>query len=140
MPRRLAARPAGAAAGEVKKALVLLALLAGCATAPTAPGVLVLPGTGKSFDQFRQDEQECRQYAGAQFDSASGGLAGASGGYGAQQRFDFAYQQCMYAKGHKVPMSRAEAERYSRPKSSTPPPPPPPEGKPPGVPPDYKPG
>jgi hypothetical protein len=121
----------------VRKALPLLALLAGCATAPTGPHVLVLPGTGKSFDQFRADEQECRQYAQAQVGTGTGGLAGSGGGRGAQQRYDFGYQQCMYAKGHKVPMSRAEAERYSS-KASTPPPPPPPAGKPPGVPPDYK--
>lgn len=120
----------------MKKALPLLALLAGCATAPTGPHVLVLPGTDKSFDQFRADEQECRQYAHSQIGTGTGGLAG-TGGRGAQQRYDFAYQQCMYAKGHKVPMSRAEAERYSASKGSSPPPPPP--GKPPaGVPPDYK--
>lgn len=122
----------------MRRVLPLLALLGGCATAPTGPHVLVLPGTGKSFDQFRGDEQECRQYARSQIETGSGGLAG-TGGRGAQQRYDFAYQQCMYAKGHKVPMSRAEAERYSASKGGTPPPPPPPAGKPPGVPPDLKP-
>src|SRR5574340_111702 len=40
-----------------------LALLAACTTVPTGPNVLVLPGTGKSFDQFRADDYECRQYA-----------------------------------------------------------------------------
>ncbi len=38
-------------------------LLAGCATVPTGPSVMALPGTGKSFDQFRFDDAECRQYA-----------------------------------------------------------------------------
>ena len=39
------------------------AALAGCATVPTGPNVMVLPGTGKTFDQFRVDEMECRHYA-----------------------------------------------------------------------------
>ncbi len=43
--------------------LILLLALAGCATTPTGPGVLVLPGTGKSFDQFNRDEVYCRDYA-----------------------------------------------------------------------------
>lgn len=38
-------------------------LLAGCATVPTGPSVMALPGTGKSFDQFRADDAECRNYA-----------------------------------------------------------------------------
>ena len=115
-----------------------IGLLTGCTTMPDGPSVMVLPGTGKSFDQFRADEQECRGYAQSQVGTGSGGLAGSSGAHGAQRRYDFAYQQCMYAKGHKVPMSRAEAERYSASKGASTPPPPPP-GKPPaGAPPDYK--
>jgi hypothetical protein len=130
----------------VKKiALSLAVLLAGCASTPTGPGVLVLPGTGKSFDQFRAEEQECRQYAQAQLNGGSGGTLSGAGpsdpsGRTLQQRYDFAYQQCMYAKGHKIPMARHDADRYSpRPRASAPPPPPPPAGNPPaGVPPDYK--
>lgn len=165
--------------------LGLPAFLIGCASVPSGPGVLVLPGTGKSFDQFRFDDHECRQYAhvqagggtanqaaadsgvksavvgtaigtaagaalgghqGAGVGAGVGLAAGALAGTGAanasgrtlQQRYDFGYQQCMFAKGHKIPMSRYEAERYRSP-STTPPPPPPPTGKPPGVPPDYKP-
>lgn len=30
---------------------------------PSGPGVMVLPGSGKSFDQFRADDMNCRQYA-----------------------------------------------------------------------------
>ncbi len=142
MPGRLAARAARAAAGQVKKiALFLAVLLAGCASTPTGPGVLVLPGTGKSFDQFRAEEQECRQYAQAQLNGGSGGTLSGAGpsdpsGRTLQQRYDFAYQQCMYAKGHKIPMAREQAERYSPRSGSTPPPP---AGKPPaGTPPDYK--
>jgi hypothetical protein len=40
-----------------------VALLAGCVTVPTGPAVMVMPGTQKSFDQFRIDEGECRNYA-----------------------------------------------------------------------------
>lgn len=50
----------------MKQRLLVIALpimLAGCATAPTGPSVLVLPGTGKSFDQFNRDEVYCRDYA-----------------------------------------------------------------------------
>jgi len=131
---------------HVIKRLSLVVLLAGCASTPSGPGVLVLPGSGKSFDQFRADEQECRQYAQAQIAGGTdGSLAGAGpsdpSGRTLQQRYDFGYTQCMYAKGHKIPMAREQAERYSPPprSGSTPPPPPPPAGNPPaGVPPDYK--
>ena len=38
--------------------------LSGCATVPpSGPSVMVLPGSGKSFDQFRADDFECRQFA-----------------------------------------------------------------------------
>lgn len=40
-----------------------LLLLAGCATVPTGPSIMALPGSGKSFDQFRADDMDCRQYA-----------------------------------------------------------------------------
>jgi outer membrane lipoprotein SlyB len=46
---------------------VLSALAAvGCATAPTGPSVLVLPGVNKTFEQFRADDMQCRQYASTQ--------------------------------------------------------------------------
>ena len=170
-------------------------LLGGCATPPpSGPGILVLPGTGKSFDQFRFDEQDCRGFAHAQVggktteqaatDNAvksaaigtavgavAGGLIGGHQGaavgagigltggalagsgtsqYSAgsvQQRYDHAFTQCMYAKGHKVPVSGRYSDaalnpnaRYST-AARTPPPPPPPAGKPPAeAPPDYRPG
>ncbi|MGQ0543803.1 MAG: hypothetical protein ACT4P3_00505 [Betaproteobacteria bacterium] len=157
-----------------KLVLVPLALLAGCAsTPPSGPAVMALPGSGKSFDQFRFDAHECRQYAhsqvggstaeqaatdagvksaavgtavGAVAGAALGGRSGAGVGAGVglaagslagagaaeasgrtlQQRYDFGYKQCMYAKGHKIPMARHEAARYR----STPPPPPPPSSGP----------
>jgi hypothetical protein len=50
-----------------------------------------------------------------------------------QQRYDFGYQQCMYAKGHRVPV----AGRFADPHASSyiSPPPPPPPGTPPPPPP-----
>jgi hypothetical protein len=161
--------------------LAPLLFLAACASTPSGPNVMVLPGSGKSFDQFRADDYECRQYAhvqvggtdanqaaansgvasaavgaavgtvagaaiggsrgagvGAGVGLATGALAGtgaaAQSGTSAQRRYDMGYQQCMYAKGHKIPMA---ASRYDRAPSSyreaTPPPPPP--GTPPPPPP-----
>ena len=153
--------------------LTLLAL-AGCVTVPNGPSMMSLPGTGKSFDQFRADDLDCRQFAsvqaggstpdqaatnsgvksaavgtvvgataGALIDGASGAgvgagiglLTGALAGSGAanassyalQQRYDIGYTQCMYAKGHKVPVSgrfASASEQYPRRYSSPPPPPP----------------
>jgi len=47
-------------------------LLAGCATAPTGPSIMALPGSGKTFDQFRGDDAECRQYAQLQIGGKDG--------------------------------------------------------------------
>lgn len=44
-------------------AAVLAVFIAGCATQPVGPSVMALPGTNKSFDQFRADDAECRGYA-----------------------------------------------------------------------------
>jgi len=55
---------------RVSPVFALLALAA-CTTLPSGPGVMVLPGTGKSFDEFRANEFECRQYAGAQIGGTS---------------------------------------------------------------------
>jgi hypothetical protein len=176
---------------------VIAAVVAGCVTMPEGPGVLALPGSGKSFDQFRADDFECRQYASAQVGgntanqaavnsgvasaavgtavgalagaamdgghgaaagagagllvgSAAGAGAGSASGYSLQQRYDFGYIQCMYAKGNKVPvsgrfMSAAPGAPSSLAPSAPPPsvpmappsstPPPPPAGNPPPPPP-----
>jgi hypothetical protein len=42
--------------------LALLAL-GGCVSIPTGPSVATFPGTGRSFDQFRADEADCRRYS-----------------------------------------------------------------------------
>ncbi len=37
--------------------------LGACATVPSGPSVMVLPGTGKGFNQFQYDDAVCRQFA-----------------------------------------------------------------------------
>lgn len=39
------------------------ALLVACVHIPSGPSVLVLPGSGKTFEQFRNDDYLCKQYA-----------------------------------------------------------------------------
>lgn len=41
-------------------------LLAGCATVPSGPSVMVLPGHGKDFNAFRSDDAICRSWAAQQ--------------------------------------------------------------------------
>ena len=160
--------------------------LAGCVSVPTGPSMTVLPGTGKSFEQFRYDEGLCRQYAydsiggqtattsqqnaavssaviGTLIGAAAGAAIGGHGGdaavgagvgllggsaigsstgnasaYEAQRRYDNAYVQCMYARGHRVPVAGGynapqrqyyPAQQYQQ--YSSPPPPPPPNAPPP---------
>jgi hypothetical protein len=52
-----------------RRTIVLIGALllpAGCATVPTGPSVMVLPGSGKNFEQFQADDGVCRQWALAQ--------------------------------------------------------------------------
>jgi hypothetical protein len=104
-------------------------LLVGCATIPTTPSVMVLPGTGKTFDEFQADDASCRRSA----TQTVGAISGA--GIPNQYRFDMAYMQCMYAGGHQVPGFGGRSG-YTAPPSTAPrdvpappagaPPPPPP--------------
>ena len=41
-------------------------VLTACATVPTGPSVMVLPGSGKNFEQFQADDAVCRQWAAQQ--------------------------------------------------------------------------
>jgi len=59
--------------------LVLVPLLGACATVPTGPSVMVLPGTGKSFEQFQADDAACRQWALQQTGTTPGQAANQSG-------------------------------------------------------------
>ena len=46
--------------------------LGACATLPpSGPSVMVLPGNGKNFDQFRFDDYECRNFASTQLGGAT---------------------------------------------------------------------
>lgn len=149
-------------------------VLSGCASVPTAPNVMALPGSGRTFDEFRADDAFCRDHAyqqiggrsreqvassaaiqnaavgtaiGAVAGAAIGGRGGAGAGagmglivgsasgaeasrsavYGSQRHYDHAYVQCMYARGHRVPVSGA----YTPGTAPASVPPPPPAGNPP---------
>ena len=59
-------------------ALVFTFSLGACATVPLGPSVMVLPGTGKSFDQFQADDAVCRQWASVQTGTTPQQAAGSS--------------------------------------------------------------
>ncbi len=50
-------------------------LLGACVSMPEGPSVMVLPGTGKNFEQFRYDDFECRRFAAQQ-------IGGSTAAYG----------------------------------------------------------
>jgi hypothetical protein len=78
--------------------IALMLLLAACARMPTGPSVLVLAGSGKTLEQFNADDAACRQQAAQEIQSTKGGEVSA------QRRYDMTYMQCMYAKGHQIPV------------------------------------
>ena len=151
-------------------------LLGACASVPNGPSVMALAGTGKSSDQFRDDDWYCRNFAdshvggvepaevsrsstvkgaaagtaigagiGAAFSGGGGAAIGAgvglllgvavgagsgeSSAYAVQRRYDQAYVQCMYAKGHKVPVSGRLTPTSPNYIPPPPPPPPPPSSR-----------
>lgn len=61
--------------------------------------------------------------------SMAGSEAGRSSGSELQRRYDIAFVQCMYAKGHRVPVQGQMSERSAPATTITPPPPPPPATK-----------
>ncbi len=63
------------------KRLWLLAplLLVACSSMPSGPSVMVLPGNGKTFEQFQADDYLCRQYAASQIGTNSNDVALNSG-------------------------------------------------------------
>ncbi|WP_370446518.1 glycine zipper family protein [Glaciimonas sp. PCH181] len=44
-------------------AAAAVVMLGGCVGVPTGPNVMAMPGAGKSYDQFRNDDASCHQYA-----------------------------------------------------------------------------
>jgi len=63
-------------------AMPLAALGACVAAPPPGPSVVAMPGNGKSFEAFQQDDAYCRQYASAQTGGAEPGQAAASSAVG----------------------------------------------------------
>ncbi|MGY4830992.1 hypothetical protein ACVNIS_20635 [Sphaerotilaceae bacterium SBD11-9] len=67
--------------------------------------------------------------SGAGVGAAFGGMTGAAVGsgqsgytaYNAQQRYDIAYQQCMYAKGNQIPGRYVNSNNYRTPPAPVPP-------------------
>lgn len=165
---------------------LLIVTLTACVHLPSGPSVMTLPGSGKSFEQFRSDDYDCRRYAyeqvggltpreatqrsglesaaigaglgaaagaaiagggGAAIGAGTGLLAGSLVGTGTasnsayvnQQHYDISYIQCMYAKGHRVPISGRITSDPPANIDRNPPanftPPPPPAGTPPPPPP-----
>jgi hypothetical protein len=106
-------------------------LAVACASTPTGPSVLVLPGSGKSSDEFRAADTRCRQLAAGELETTPAGTVSD------QRRYDMAYVQCMYAEGHQVPVpGRGWRSRTSDTPTARPPGvPPPPPGAPPAPPP-----
>jgi len=165
---------------KVIAGLISTLLITACVSIPNGPSRMALPGTGRSFDQFRYDDGSCRQFAHEQIGGSSanqaakesfagsaivgtvlgaavgaavsnghdtgagaatglfvGSLMGAdaanASAYGTQRRYDNAYIQCMYAKGHRVPVSghieqQPPINRQTQPRPGYYPPPPPPPG------------
>lgn len=53
----------------------------GCTTVPpNQPSVMVLPGTGKSFEEFRSDNELCRRFASEQVSGGTPDSAGINSG------------------------------------------------------------
>ena len=85
----------------LRRAVLVLAAagtMVACARPPTGPSVMALPGHEKTFEQFHADDLACRQSAAQEVQTTKGGQVPA------QRRYDIAYIQCMYAKGHQVPV------------------------------------
>lgn len=59
--------------------VTVVPLLGACATVPAGPSVMVMPGQGKSFEQFQADDAACRQWAGMQTGISPGQAATSSG-------------------------------------------------------------
>ncbi|MEY4683559.1 MAG: hypothetical protein RLZ25_18 [Pseudomonadota bacterium] len=83
-------------------ALLLTMLLVGCSTVPSGPSALALPGDKATESQFRKDEKACRTFAHEELLGCSHKPKSLEE---AQLHFDINYLQCMYTKGHLIPIS-----------------------------------
>jgi len=57
--------------GGKSVALLAIVALAGCATLPTGPSVMVLPGAGKTMEKFQEEDASCRQWASQQIGTSA---------------------------------------------------------------------
>ncbi len=55
--------------------LLLVLALGGCASVPTGPSVLALPGDGKTLEQFQSEDLACRHWADQQLGISPQGVA-----------------------------------------------------------------
>lgn len=76
--------------------------LVGCSTVPSGPSALALPNEKASESQFRKDEKTCRVFAHEELLGCSHKPKSAEE---AQLHFDINYLQCMFTKGHLIPIS-----------------------------------
>lgn len=69
---------------KIHYSLVLLTatLLTACASIPSGPSVMALPGSGKNFSQFRIDDYQCRQFALDQVDGVTPNRSALTSGAG----------------------------------------------------------
>jgi len=61
-------------------ALASTPLIAACVSMPSGPSQMSLPGTGKSFDQFRADDYQCQQFASSRLGGKTPNEAAADSG------------------------------------------------------------
>jgi hypothetical protein len=84
--------------------LLVTVLLGGCVAWPREPGVVILPGGGKSVEQFREDHLICQHYAQDEVRATpERWLPITVGRDGMQSRYDLSYVRCMSFRGHGVP-------------------------------------
>lgn len=81
--------------------IISVFLLSACSTTPSGPSVLVLPNADKNFDQFHAEDQQCRQFTRQQVAAVAEDTDSKDE---AQKNYDIMYTQCMYSKGHQVPV------------------------------------
>ena len=90
-------------------AIIAGLLLAGCASVPSSPSVMALPGSAKSADEFRSDDAACRQAAAIDAKATE------------KWRYDMTYLECMCTPGAIRSRFRAAClrRRRYRPRSLT---------------------
>lgn len=68
---------------------------------PAGPSMMASasPVSNKDFDRFRNDDDNCRQFA---HEQVSGISSMKTSAWIVQQQYDFYYLQCMYAHHHQI--------------------------------------